>query len=154
MKRTVLNEMQISFVSKSENESFARQAVCSFISTFDPTIEELSDIRIIVSEAVTNCIIHAYKDRLGIISINVKYFSDDSVRIQIKDKGVGIEDIEKCMEPLYTTCPDEDRCGMGFSIMQSFSDQIRVLSKPQKGTKIVLIRKLSASVKTTEKDPT
>lgn len=136
MKRTVLNEMQISFVSKSENESFARQAVCSFISTFDPTIEELSDIRIIVSEAVTNCIIHAYKDRLGIISINVKYFSDDSVRIQIKDKGVGIEDIEKCMEPLYTTDKSTERGGMGLPIMSTLADKFKITSKLNKGTVI------------------
>jgi len=145
MKKTVTNEMQISFVSKSENESFARQAVCSFISMLDPTIEEISDIRIIVSEAVTNCIVHAYKDRLGIITIEVKCFSDRSVRIRIKDKGVGISDLDKCMEPLYTTDESGERGGMGLPIMYTLADEFKIASKIDKGTTVTALVKIGSS---------
>ena len=145
MKKTLKNEMQVSFVSKSENESFARQAVCSFISMLDPTIEEISDIRIIVSEAVTNCIIHAYKDRLGIISIEVKIYSDSSIRIRVKDKGIGINDIEKCMEPLYSTDESGERGGMGLPIMNSLSDNFKITSKPSKGTTVTAYFKIGSS---------
>lgn len=145
MKKTVINEMQVSFVSKSENESFARQAVCSFISMLDPTIEEISDIRIIVSEAVTNCIIHAYKDRLGIISIDVKCFSDNSVRIRVRDKGVGIADIEKCMEPLYSTDESGERGGMGLPIMCTLADSFKITSKHEKGTTVTAFIKIGTS---------
>ena len=154
MKKTITNEIRCTFLSKSENEALARSIISCFLIPLDPDVEELADIRCAVSEAVTNCIVHAYRNTVGKISLDAKCYGDRTVKITITDHGVGIPDVKKAMEPLYTTCPDEDRCGMGFSIMQSFSDQIRVLSKPQKGTKIVLIRKLSASVKTTEKDPT
>ncbi len=145
MKKTVLNEMQVSFVSKSENESFARQAVCSFISMLDPTIEEISDIRIIVSEAVTNCIIHAYRDRLGIISIDVKCYSDNTIRIRIKDKGVGISDIEKCMEPLYSTDESGERGGMGLPIMNTLADDFKISSRPEKGTTVTAHLKIGSA---------
>ena len=148
------NYMILEFPSRSTNEAFARSAVSCFAAQMDPTLEEIGDIRTAVSEAVTNCIVHAYRDTIGKISLDAKCYDDRTVKITVTDHGVGIPDVKKAMEPLYTTCPDEDRCGMGFSIMQSFSDKISVLSKPQKGTKIVLTRKLSASVKTTEKDPT
>ena len=144
MKKTVTNETEIRFVSKSENEAFARQAVCSFISMLDPTIEEISDIRIIVSEAVTNCIVHAYKDRLGIISIEVKCFSDRSVRIRIKDYGIGISDIDKCMEPLYTTDQNGERGGMGLPIMNSLADEFKITSKTDTGTTVTALLKIGS----------
>ena len=154
MKKTITNEIRCTFLSKSENEALARSIISGFLIPLDPDVEELADIRCAVSEAVTNCIVHAYRDTIGKISLDAKCYNDRTVKITVTDHGVGIPDVKKAMEPLYTTCPDEDRCGMGFSIMQSFSDKISVLSKPQKGTRIVLIRKLSTSVKTTEKDPT
>ena len=142
MKKSLINEMQISFISKSENESFARQAVCSFVAQMDPTVEEMSDIRIIVSEAVTNCIVHAYRTRLGVITLGVKLYSDNTVRIKIKDRGEGIVDLQKCMEPLYTTDPEGERSGMGFTIMESFMTTFDVYSEPGKGTTVHMRRRL------------
>ena len=154
MPKQALNEIRCTFLSRSENEALARSIISGFLLPLDPTVDELADIRCAISEAVTNCIVHGYRGTSGMIVLAAKSFDDRSIRITVIDHGCGIEDIAQARTPLFTTHPDEDRCGMGFSIMQSFSDQIRVLSKPQKGTKIVLIRKLSASVKTTEKDPT
>ena len=139
MKKSVINEMQVSFISKSENESFARQAVCSFVAQIDPTVEEMSDIRIIVSEAVTNCIVHAYRSRLGIISLGVKLYSDNTVRIKIKDRGEGIKNLEKCMEPLYTTDPEGERGGMGLPIMKTLAKDLKICSTPGKGTSVTAI---------------
>ncbi len=139
-----LNEMTLSFVSRSANESFARSAVTSFFVQLDPTVEEISDIKTAVSEAVTNAIVHGYKNSLGKILINARIYPDGKIYIRIKDYGCGIPDIEKAMEPLYTTCTTGERAGLGFAVMQSFMDKIKVRSSLDKGTSVTLIKKLSS----------
>lgn len=131
------NELKMIFDSKSINESFSRVAVASFISCLDPTVEELTDIRTAVSEAVTNCIVHGYRENAGKIYITVSITDQSCVRIKIRDKGVGIEDIKQAMTPLFTTAGDE-RAGLGFAVMESFMDKVKVVSKPQKGTTVTL----------------
>ncbi len=143
MKKTIVNEFSMKILSVSENERFSRSAVCSFVTTQDPTIPELADIRTALSEAVTNCIVHGYRNMTGTIYISVKCYSDRTVVIKIKDKGRGMEDVEKCKEPLYTTDESGERGGMGFAIMESFMDKMTVLSKPGKGTTVTLYKKLS-----------
>ena len=133
-----INEMKINFESRSCNESFARSAVASFVSVLDPNVEELSDIKTAVSEAVTNCIVHGYKNEIGKVYIHVKIFEGARIRISVKDKGCGIPDIKKAMEPLYTTCETGERAGLGFSIMESFMDNLKVRSKPGRGTSVTL----------------
>ncbi|MDQ5984227.1 MAG: Anti-sigma F factor [Eubacteriales bacterium SKADARSKE-1] len=132
-----VNEMKIEFVSRSSNESFARATVAAFVSQLDPTISELADIKTAVSEAVTNCIVHAYKNSIGTIYISVQIFDTGRITIKIRDKGVGIPNIKKAMEPLFTTGGDE-RAGLGFAVMQSFMDKIKVTSKIDKGTTVTL----------------
>lgn len=132
-----VNEMNVNFISRSANESFARATVSAFVSQLDPTIDELADIKTAVSEAVTNCIVHAYKDTIGTIYISVKIFETGRVSIKVRDKGCGIENINQAMEPLFTTGGSE-RAGLGFAVMQSFMDKVKVTSKKQKGTTIVL----------------
>ena len=133
-----INEMKMSFESRSCNESFARSTVAAFIAVLDPNVEELSDIKTAVSEAVTNCIVHGYREEIGIIYIHVKIFEGAKICVCIKDKGCGISDVKKAMEPLYTSCETGERAGLGFSIMESFMDKIRVRSKPGKGTSVTL----------------
>ena len=133
-----INEMKMSFESRSCNESFARSSVAAFIAVLDPNVEELSDIKTAVSEAVTNCIVHGYKENIGKVYIHVKIFEGARIRVCIKDKGCGISDIKKAMEPLYTTCETGERAGLGFSIMESFMDNLKVRSKPGKGTSVTL----------------
>lgn len=140
---TIINEMSLSFESRSSNEAFARSAVAAFAAQLDPTIGELSDIRTAVSEAVTNCVVHAYKDTIGKISLNVKLTSDNSIIVRIHDSGCGIEDVKQAMTPLYTTAPGDDRAGLGFAVMQSFTDKVSVRSKPGKGTTVTLKKALS-----------
>lgn len=154
MSKTMINEIRCTFLSKSENEALARSIISGFLLPLDPDVEELADIRCAVSEAVTNCIVHAYRSQIGKIQLHAKCFEDRTVKIIISDRGVGIPDVKKAMQPLYTTCPDEDRCGMGFSIMESFSDKLSVTSKEGKGTKVIFIRKLSPSAKATQEDIT
>jgi stage II sporulation protein AB (anti-sigma F factor) len=137
-----LNKMSLTLPSKSANESFARIAVASFISQLDPTIDVISDIKTAVSEAVTNCIVHAYKETVGNIYITVKIFERGRIRIIIRDKGCGIADIEKAMEPLYTTA-GEERAGLGFAVMESFMDKLTVSSKVGKGTKITMEKRIN-----------
>ncbi|MCH5300079.1 MAG: anti-sigma F factor [Ruminococcus sp.] len=134
----MLNEMNVSFLSKSCNESFARSVVASFVLNLDPTINEIADIKTAVSEAVTNAIVHGYRMESGIIYINAKITDTNKVIIKIRDKGCGIEDVEKAMEPLFTTAPEEERAGLGFAVMQSFMDSIKVTSKPEKGTTVTM----------------
>lgn len=131
------NEMKISFLSRSSNESFARATVAAFVSQLDPTIDELADIKTAVSEAVTNCIVHAYQDGLGTIYITVKLFDNGKIVIQIRDKGCGIEDIPQAMEPLFTTA-GEERAGLGFAVMQSFMDKLKVKSRTGNGTTVIM----------------
>ncbi len=132
-----INEMKLEFISKSSNESFARATVSAFIAQLDPTIAELADIKTAISEAVTNCIVHAYKKSIGIIYITVQIFENGKAIIKIRDKGCGIDNVKQAMEPLFTTGGDE-RAGLGFAVMQSFMDKIKVTSKPDKGTCITL----------------
>lgn len=130
--------MKVVFPSLSENERFARIAVSGFLSFIDPKVDELADIKTAVSEAVTNCIVHGYPDEVGQIELTVKVFEDNIVRIKVSDKGCGIEDIDKAMQPLFTTKPEEDRAGLGFAVMESFMDKIKVKSKLGKGTAVTL----------------
>ena len=123
-------------LSRSENERFARTSVCGFVSILDPTISELA-------EAVTNCIVHGYRGVEGVIYISVKYYTDRSIVLKIKDRGCGIADIEKCKEPLYTTDESGERGGMGFAIMESFMDKMTVSSRVGFGTTVTLWKKLS-----------
>lgn len=133
----VVNEVNINFKSKSSNESFARSAVSAFVLCLDPTIAELSDIKTAVSEAVTNCCVHAYPDTIGTIYINVRITDTNRVIIKIRDKGIGIENIKQAMEPLFTTS-GEERAGLGFAVMQSFMDNIKVRSKKGVGTTVTM----------------
>ena len=139
----VRNEMQIKFPSNSVNEAFARTAVTLFVSQLDPTMEELTDIKTAVSEAVTNCIVHAYRETIGTIVITAKILEESTVYIKIKDRGIGIGDVKRAMEPLFTTAPEEERAGLGFAVMESFMDSLRVTSAPGKGTSVVMKKKLT-----------
>ena len=135
------NYMILEFPSRSSNEAFARSAVACFAAQLDPTLEELGDIRTAVSEAVTNCIVHAYPDGLGTISLRCRILKDNTLDIVIKDKGVGIENLEQARKPMYTT-GGTDRSGMGFTIMESFMTTFSVTSVPGKGTTVHMRRKL------------
>lgn len=139
MKEQIENEMKLEFISKGSNEAFARITVAAFASQLDPTIEELADIKTAVSEAVTNCIIHAYENKKGIIKINAK-LKDNQIIIQISDNGKGIENVDMAKEPLYTTKPNLERSGMGFTIMESFMDSMKVESIVGLGTKVTLVK--------------
>ena len=134
------NFMILEFPSKSSNEAFARSAVACFAAQMDPTLEELGDIRTAVSEAVTNCIVHAYKGRDGIIYINVSLLEGRVAKIEIKDKGCGIEDVKEARQPLFTTDAASERSGMGFTVMESFTDCLRISSKVGKGTNITMFK--------------
>lgn len=138
----VINEMHLKFMSKSSNESFARSAVAAFVLELDPTITELADIKTAVSEAVTNAIVHGYRRESGMIYIDVKLTDENNVIIKIRDKGVGIEDIKQAMQPLFTTAESEERAGLGFAVMQSFTDSVKVTSALQKGTTITLKKRI------------
>jgi stage II sporulation protein AB (anti-sigma F factor) len=138
-----VNEMKLEFLSKSSNEAFARVVAAAFVSQLDPTIEELADVRTAVSEAVTNAIIHGYEDRIGIIRMMCRLY-DRSVEIEISDEGRGIEDIEQAMQPLYTSKPEMERSGMGFTVMESFMDMVEVRSKPGEGTTVILYKTFSS----------
>ena len=139
-----LNEMTLVFWSRSANEGFSRAAAAAYFSQLDPTVEELADIKTAVSEAVTNCIVHAYRDTLGKIKLTARIYEGGGVYIQIKDSGCGIADVKKAMEPLFTTCETGERAGLGFAVMQSFMDKVSVRSAPGKGTTVTLRRTLSS----------
>ena len=132
------NEMKLSFPSKSCNEAFARAAVSAFVMHLDPTVEALSDLKTAVSEAVTNCIVHGYRRQSGDIFITATVRDNSLVVVKIRDRGCGIADVKKAMEPLFTTAPEEERAGLGFAVMQSFCDRVRVTSKPGAGTTVTL----------------
>ena len=134
------NYMTLEFPSKSSNESFARTAVACFAAQLDPNLEELGDIRTAVSEAVTNCIVHAYKNTSGMIYISVSLLEGRVAKVEIKDKGCGIEDVKEARQPLFTTDAASERSGMGFTVMESFTDGIRVKSTPGKGTSVTLYK--------------
>ena len=139
---TVLNEMCMKMESRSVNEGFARQVVAAFLAQLDPTMEELNDIKTVVSEAVTNAIVHGYRDSLGYITVSVRLLAGRTVEIKVRDRGCGIEDVSQARQPMFTT-GDDSRSGMGFTIMASFTDHLRVRSAPGRGTVVTLIRTLS-----------
>ena len=144
MENVYENKMKLEFLSKSSNEAFARITVASFASQLDPSIEEISDIKTSVSEAVTNSIIHGYEDKTGIIKIECTLFSN-SIEIQISDNGKGIENIEQAKEPLYTTKPELERSGMGFKIMENFMDELKIESVVGVGTKVIMKKVINNS---------
>lgn len=139
---TVNNKFMMNVSAKSANESFARACISAFAAQLDPTLEEVNDIKTAVSEAVTNCIVHAYREKIGKIYITGELFEGNIIRIKIRDTGCGIENVEKAMEPLYTTVGGE-RAGLGFAVMQSFMDSVKVRSKVGNGTTIVMQKKIS-----------
>ena len=143
MTQKPTNEIKCTFLSRSENEALARSIISGFMLPLDPTVDELADIRCAVSEAVTNCIVHAYRGTVGTVVLTARSYADRTLRITVADRGCGIPDVAKARAPLFTTCPDEDRCGMGFSIMESFSDKLSVVSAPGRGTRVTLVRRLS-----------
>ena len=141
-----INEMKLAFLSRSANEGFARATVAAFAAQLDPAVDELADLRTAVSEAVTNAIVHAYPDRLGVITLTMKLYENGRISVQIKDKGTGIPNVEKAMEPLYTT-GGEERSGLGFSVMESFTDRLRVRSTPGKGTTVTMDKYIALRVR-------
>lgn len=138
------NEMKITFDSRSTNEGFIRVAVAAFLTQLNPTLEEVSDVKTAVSEAVTNAIIHGYENKIHKIDITCR-ITGSQMEIIIEDKGRGIDDIKKAMEPLYTTKPDQDRSGMGFAFMEAFMDELQVESQPMQGTKIIMMKNIENS---------
>lgn len=138
----IQNKFNMTVTAKSVNEGFARASVAAFAAQLDPTLEEIGDIKTAVSEAVTNCIVHAYKEKIGKIYISAELLENRVIRIKVRDTGCGIENIEKAMEPLYTTVGGE-RAGLGFAVMQSFMDSVKVRSAPGKGTNVCMVKKIS-----------
>ena len=135
------NYIKLEFPGKSANEGLARSAVAAFAAQLDPTIDELGDIKTAVSEAATNAIVHAYPNQIGTVWLRVRLLGEEYLEITVKDKGRGIEDVERARQPLFTT-GGEDRSGMGFTIMESFMDKMRVKSAPGKGTTVTLLRRI------------
>ena len=140
----VNNNMKLEFLSKSQNEAFARVVVASFASQLDPTIEELADIKTAVSEAVTNAIIHGYEGKLGVVKIECT-IEEDSIEIIITDEGKGIDDIETARQPLYTSKPELERSGMGFTVMETFMDEVDIQSKMNEGTRIRMVKRFNSN---------
>ena len=138
----IKNKFTMTLTACSANEGFARACISAFAAQLDPTIEEINDIKTAESEAVTNCIVHAYKETFGKIYITAELTDTNCIKIKIRDKGCGIDNVEKAMEPLYTTIGGE-RAGLGFAVMQSFMDGIKVNSRQGKGTTVTLIKKIS-----------
>ena len=141
----MLNQVKMTFASRSVNESFSRAALAAFLAQADPTVPQLADIKTAVSEAVTNCIVHAYPDHIGRVSMRLRILEGGLLEISVRDWGRGIDNIEQAMEPLFTT-GGEDRSGMGFTIMSSFMDKLRVRSLPGKGTTVTMLRTISPRV--------
>lgn len=136
-----LNTVKITFPSRSVNEGFARSALSAFAAQADPTLDELADVKTAVSEAVTNCIMHAYANTIGPITLTAALYEDGTLRVAVADKGCGIPDVSKAMEPLFTTGGAE-RAGLGFAVMESFMDSVKVRSAPGKGTRVTLSKRL------------
>ena len=141
----IKNRFTMTLLACSANESFARSCVSAFAAQLDPTIEEISDIKTAVSEAVTNCIVHAYREQMGNIYITAELTDNNIIRIKIRDKGCGINNIEQAMEPLYTSLGGE-RAGLGFAVMESFMDSLKVNSKIGKGTTVTMLKKISRRI--------
>ena len=139
---TVTNSVKITIPGYSRNESLARMYASAFVSQLDPTVEEINDIKAAVSEAVTNCIVHGYRDTIGDIDIKMKILDDSTVYIKIADKGIGIADVKQAMQPMFTTCPEGERAGLGFAVMESFTDSLKVKSRVGKGTAVTMLKKI------------
>ncbi len=138
----IINSVKFIFPGISENERTARAVVSAFLVQLDPTVEELADIRTAVSEAVTNSIVHGYRNKSGDVELHIKLLQNREIYLRIKDKGCGITDVKQAMQPLFTTLPEEDRAGLGFAVMESMMDKLQVKSIPGKGTTIVMRKKL------------
>jgi len=138
------NYFRLIIPSHSRNEAFARTAVAAFAAQLDPTVEEINDIKAAVSEAVTNCIVHAYPDKIADIEIVGRIIETDTFYIRIKDKGVGIADIKQAMLPLFSTCEEGERAGLGFAVMESFMDKLKVTSRLDKGTSIIMTKRVKS----------
>ena len=141
--KTPINELKLKLLALSVNEGACRAIVAAFCAQLDPNIEELADIKCAVSEAVTNCIVHAYLSKGGIIYITVGLYENREIRIEVRDRGCGIADIKEAMQPLFTTDSTGERSGMGFSVMESFMSRLRVSSAPGRGTRVVMWKTLS-----------
>lgn len=140
----MVNQVKFTFLSRSVNESFARAALAAFLAQADPTVPQLADIKTAVSEAVTNCIVHAYPDAVGQVTLTAALYENGLVRITVTDRGVGIADVDKAMEPLFTTGNPDERAGLGFAVMQSFMDKVKVSSTPGRGTRVTMAKRLEA----------
>ena len=138
------NYVTVEFLSRSSNEGFARTAAAAFAAQLDPTLDELGDIKTAVSEAVTNAIVHGYRNSRGDVELHMKLLEDREVYLRIKDHGCGIADITQAMQPLFTTAPEEERAGLGFAVMESFMDKLQVKSVPEKGTTVTMRKKLGS----------
>ena len=147
----ITNFMKMTIKGYSKNEGLARMCVSAFASQLDPTIEEINDIKAAVSEAVTNCIVHAYPDKIGDIFIELRIMGENTLYIKIKDKGRGIPDVKQAMEPLFTTSPETERSGLGFSVMESFMDKIKVNSKVNSGTSVIMTKRLNGRNEQTDR---
>lgn len=150
-KRRPINEMRLEVPSFSNNEGFLRTATATFAAQLDPTVDELADIKTAVSEAVTNCIVHAYRQTIGVIYITMRIFPGGKIQIRVRDKGCGIENIPQAMEPLFTT-GGEERAGLGFAVMQSFMDRLRVTSVLGRGTTVVMEKNIRSRQERIEVD--
>ncbi len=137
-----IEQVSVQFLSRSVNEGFARGVVAAFIARADPTVEQLIDLKTAVSEAVTNAIVHGYPGRLGKIKMELSIYENGMVRVVVSDRGCGIENVAQAMEPLFTTGDPEQRAGLGFAVMQNFTDKLSVSSKPGKGTRVTLYKQL------------
>ena len=144
MAKTIVNQTKITFPSLSQNEAYSRSVAASFVSQLNPTYDELSDIKCAVSEAVTNAIVHGYRDKVGEITLVMKITDAREFIAEVRDKGCGIEDIELARRPMFTTDRENERSGMGFTIIENFMDSMKVTSSPGKGTKLLISKKLSA----------
>ena len=144
MKKRIVNELKMSFPSLSENERFSRLAVSGFLSQLNPQVDELSDIKTAVSEGVTNCIVHGYRNTIGLIYMQIRIFDGGKIYIKIRDRGCGIADIKQAMEPLFTTAPEEERAGLGVAVMERFMDKIKVRSREGKGTTLIMAKTLKS----------
>ena len=140
----MLNSVKLTFASRSVNEGFARAVVAAFLVPLDPTVPQMADLKTAVSEAVTNCIVHAYPDSIGPVTLTAALYEGGLVRITVSDRGVGIADVEQALQPMYTTGNPEERAGLGFAVMQSFMDKVKVSSTPGRGTRVTLSKRLDS----------
>ena len=140
----MLNSVKLTFASCSVNEAFARAVVAAFLVPLDPTVPQMAVLKTAVSEAVTNCIVHAYPDSIGPVTLTAALYEGGLVRITVSDRGVGIADVEQAMQPMYTTGNPEERAGLGFAVMQSFMDKVKVSSAPGRGTRVTLSKRLDS----------